>query len=657
MLFGVCFLYLIFVPLSPALAMPPPSPPVVTLSVENRDSESVLLKVDVQTFGNTINSGSIKYQIGNSDEVLSKPIFLGVGFPVSVRLTNLPSDTKIRYWCQINYGSSKTVITEPEETRTLPRPTISVAKKSYYDGIKLSVSIQVNGHTATRRWLRVSSSGPSYTIELDASNQIADGAYEVKFPMQGTLSYTAYLEYQAAGETRQIETSPANAGTTMKPGFAVDPVSTDAESVTVEVYYMPYGNVVLDWWVEYTTPTNPQIRKVSASNIGPMTYQALLPDIAPDTAVSIKAVMLLEGINGPVTYDSLIKEARTHRLPQLVIDVTQVDLTSMTLALTVVANDNTLTASGFEYRLPGSSTWTRLAVPPSGTYSCVLTGLVSGSSVRCRGTFSYETTGGVRSLVTAEEQKWLYQVTTRPDFFTWQYFKDKQTGHLGVQGTVIAYQTSSSAVSHLDKGFVWSEQTKPVLGGGHKQISLGNADTPPEGEKIGAKLLDLVVGKTYYYRAYLILENGVVVYGSVVRFVTFMTDVGLYIPVVSPGAVIYPTGSATPTGSAMMTDETTMISGTPAQTPHASPTGTVNSSQIGQTTPAHTEPTSNQPGTGPADTQMTTGLLPVVDPDQTSPDRLWFWLAVAGAFVLGFTGSWLAVKARSKTKQQHEQRD
>ncbi|MDW7656516.1 MAG: hypothetical protein SCM11_04995 [Bacillota bacterium] len=349
----------------------------------------------------------------------------------------------------------------------------------------------------------------------------------------------------------------------------------------------------------------------------------------------------------------------TKKPPEFQIVVSNVDFNHVAFTVDVAANGNPIEKTVFEHRFYINETWIPATQTGGSSWGLSFSVVPGTTTAYYRGNLICQTGVAKREFPVDEQFVDIYTIHTRASWYQWYFNNAAKKGDLEIFGSIRAYKLSPDDISYLDKGFVWAEHANPVLPGDHV-ISLGAEDLPDELVALSAMIRDVPIGRSIYYRAYAVSENGTVYYGHVERFDSFAVDVPVYTPTPTPHAGQV-TSKPTTTGPTTQQSETSAqettesTSASQEATPKPDPTPATTESQGSGTavlspTPLTTKTEQNTDSSGSQ--QVTTASL---DFDrQTGPalsrNQLWIWLMVV--IILGAAGGLSYFIWRKRYKQE-----
>jgi hypothetical protein len=654
------FLVSFMPPASCSITPPLLNDPKITITHKDTDSESILLEVVVQTYGHTINSCKIEYTIGTGTQIYYMPVFFLSGvYTANVRLVNLPPDTTITYWGLLSYDSSKTITTDTMKTRTLPLPEIRITV-SYLDSetVTFNILFVANGNELKTKAFESRLEGGDWIPHTTDTDNMMVGHMGLQ---PGTvIQYHGYVTYRAGGNViKEIRTADATTSTNLLPVITINVIAVDYESATVQADIATNGNTISGSGILFKyDDTIHTITFNESHKVSPNRYRVVIPGLSAEDFIQIRGVLSYQvrtAVQGDIWKEiqGETQSVWTKKPPEYRIVVTNVDFNHVAFTMEVKTNGNPIEKTVFERRFYTNETWI-LETQTGGSSWGLSFSVVPGiTTVFYRGYLICQTGMAKREFSVDEALVDIYTIHTKASWYQWYYNKTAKKGDLEVFGAIRAYKVSTDDISYLDKGFVWAENSEPVLAKDHV-LSLGAEDLPDETVALSVKIRDIPVGRTIYYRAYAVSENGKVYYGHVERFDAFAVDVAVYTPTPTPdprqgtvqtststtaSQVSETSGQATPAATA--SDKVTPVPAT------VSPEPTPASTESQTTTTTGPGPTdgSDQTGPGtekPTDQQETAAtnennLNPEADQKAGSAiplNRPWLWLAVPGVLVL-----------------------
>ena len=509
------------------------SPPAITIDIDEKYVDKLIFHVRASASESIITNTTFYYSYdGNNwavrESINASPTTTAIDFMsvFSESFMGSSLDTVIYYKVSTTYldgGTATTITTAVQTVRYNLIPTIMIDKTAYVDGVRFLITINTNGNPMGNAYFNyhLINDTESHQVLLNAENRVASNQYAVKVRFTSlSVMHSASLSYQdSLKRTWSIDTEKLSAWTCPPPEIGISYRSADTESVTVEAYLSSRGNKIIEWYIAYQVPGQEK-RKAYGTPSGIQKYTVILTGLPSDSTVEYQMVVIYQAIDDPVSMLSDSKTAQTNALPDVYSLANDIDFDRAVISCSIVPNGNTIQSSELEYRLGSASIWQRIAGQSFDEFMCTLNGLTPGSTLHYRLHVFWQTTGGIRSVYSDEDSKPLYRCKTQADYFQWTYVDGQSDGDLRVFGDFIVYWVVPSDQSHLDKGFIWSESMTPMIGSASR-LSLGTEDTSVSGVTLSAQLNNLVIGKTYYYRAYVIREDSSVYYGNIVTFIPF----------------------------------------------------------------------------------------------------------------------------------------
>jgi hypothetical protein len=339
-----------------------------------------------------------------------------------------------------------------------------------------------------------------------------------ELPPDTVIYYKAVLEYSGT----PVSTTETSTRTNPAPTLSVTAESIYSEGIFLIVQINANGQIVDDFRVEYYTPTSHDWSIARGYEASPNIFHVNITGLTPETPVHFQAVLAYQthvATRQVMTEESTIT---TNALPAIQVIGQNVGFDQADILVEIKPNNNPIYASWLEYQFPEiSDEWKNGFGTGEVDESFVvhLTHLSPGQTILSRGVLSYATGGEINSKTIHSDDVIIKTNSISTGDSQATYNAKSKTVDYQLSGLFRYTKRTASDFTHRDLGFVWSENSNPVLDSSSHQLSLGGASLPVDDTdasySFNTTIIGLSTGKTYYFRAYVIGENDVVYYGDV----------------------------------------------------------------------------------------------------------------------------------------------
>lgn len=660
----LCLMILMLAVSDHPLAMVPSAPTIqVSVVSDFVYSDSITFDVKINRNGKTIEDWALKYSLdGQATWQTKKGLTVtDINGVVTYRVvvSNLPPEQTIHYRAYLVYNSGATTITTDiavTQTKALPEINITISQVDT-ESITFSIVFIANGNKLEMKTFESQLPGGEWIPHTTDTDNMMVG--HMGLQPGTTIHYRGSVTYIAGGgATKELRTPEMSASTNLLPVITVSVTALDYESMTVQADIDTNGNTITNSGLVYKFNDTPYtIAFDDTHRVSPNRYSVVIPDLPAEDLIQIRGTLTylaysFQSGDVPRDIQGDVQSVWTKKPPEYRIVVSNVDFNHVAFTMDVAANGNPIEKTVFEHRFYTNETWIPETQTGGSSWGLSFSALPGITTVFYRGYLICQTGLAKREFRVDEQFINIYTIHTRASWYQWHFNNAEKKGDLEVFGSIRAYKLSPDDISYLDKGFVWAEHANSVIKGDHV-ISLGAEDLPDELVVLSAKIRDVPVGRTVYYRAYAVSENSTVYYGHLERFVSFAVDVPVYTPTPTPyaGQVTSKpttTGSTTQQSEPSAQETTESTSASQEATPTPDPI-----SPKPEPTPATTEPQgsgtaalsptplttkSQQNSESSGNQQVTTASLDFNR--QTGPalsqNQLWIWLMIV--IILGAAG-------------------
>ena len=410
-------------------------------------------------------------------------------------------------------------------TGPLTPPTIAIsAETTDCESIRFLVEIQARGNTLSYFEIKCLV-GETEIVKLVKLIKNPDqvtypSTYHIiigDLPSDTEIRFKAVLTYPAGS----ITTSEASARTALVPSISVSSQSVYSEGIFLIVQIDLQGHVMDDWRIEYYTETSADWSIVRGSKVGTNIYHVNITGISPQTPVHFLGAL---DYQTNIARRSILTDefsTTTNSLPLIRAVEQGIGFDQADIFVEIEPNNNPIYTSWFEYQVPDiSNEWT--VVGGTGnvdeSFAVHLADLSPGQTVIFRSSLSYSTGGEIIAKSIDSDTSVIRTNSILSGDYQLNYNATDKTVDYILNGTFNYTKRNPADFTHLDLGFVWSENANPQIGQDSHQLSLGGDSLPVhqtcEAYPFLATAMGLKTGKTYYYRAYVIGKNGQIYYGD-----------------------------------------------------------------------------------------------------------------------------------------------